>query len=440
MPRNRRESKCRKYLVSTVVLVVVVELYNITHARVHEFLFIAFATGSIAAVMCGYLMARCILELEDITKAPILKISPNLKKIITGEANHVIPYARVEGQVKAVHQPIRSMYIDGITGVMQRVECREYTSKWNRQQKKWVDTDHSTRKASKTVPFILTNGGSSIRVKDPEKASGLEFTTFYDKFHPTSESLLQSIVRWFSGLKTKGHQNVELILQQGKTLTGVGELRILSNGEVLLYPPSDGRVYILTTAFANHNFTDELKSSITRWKKFATYSHLLWVVSVLFGAASVLFDKLHPPSESLLQSIERWISGSENKGHRSGLAILMIPVLVILVILLVSLYVWFKYQWRMKANKRKAFNRRVQTIEEHASDDENEVSSSSSEKESSEDDDTNVCVVCMSEPRDCVLVDCGHVCVCRDCAQELNPYQCPICRNRILQVMPIYHA
>ena len=67
----------------------------------------------------------------------MLRICPKLKKIIAGETNHVIPYARVEGQVKAVHQPIRSVYIEGITGVMQKMERREYVSKWNKQTKKW---------------------------------------------------------------------------------------------------------------------------------------------------------------------------------------------------------------------------------------------------------------------------------------------------------------
>ncbi|XP_072043019.1 mitochondrial ubiquitin ligase activator of NFKB 1-like [Amphiura filiformis] len=397
MARIPRDLKWLTYLFPTVVMGVLFEvlvLYN-RRDRPHEFLFIAFAAGTITAITCWYLMARSALMLEDITKAPILKLSPNIKKIIAGEANHVIPYARVEGQVKAVHQPIRSMYVDGITAVMQRVECREYTSTWDKQKKIWVDTDRVTHKASETVPFILTNGESSIRVNDPEKASGLELTTLYDKFHPTSNWLFKRMTRWFSGgTKTKGHQKVELILEEGKTLTGVGELRILGNGGVSLHPPSNGRVYILTKSFTNDNFTNELKASITKWKEFGRYS----IVSTM--------------------ALAFWIM---------DLTVLLVCGLAVLT--LASVYVWFKHQWQINTNMRNAFNWRVQAIENHLSDD-----------ESSEKDDTNVCVVCMSEPRDYVLVDCGHVCVCRGCAQELNPHECPICRKRILQVMPIYHA
>ena len=69
--------------------------------------------------------------------APLLKISPLLKKIVLGEANHVIPYAKVEGQVKAVHRPIESMYVEGMTGVIQKLVCREYTSKWNYRNRQW---------------------------------------------------------------------------------------------------------------------------------------------------------------------------------------------------------------------------------------------------------------------------------------------------------------
>jgi len=40
------------------------------------------------------------------------------------------------------------------------------------------------------------------------------------------------------------------------------------------------------------------------------------------------------------------------------------------------------------------------------------------------------CVVCLDRPKQVVLVPCGHVCVCTDCAPQLNSrHECPICRQ-----------
>lgn len=49
-----------------------------------------------------------------------------------------------------------------------------------------------------------------------------------------------------------------------------------------------------------------------------------------------------------------------------------------------------------------------------------------------EDDDEGggECVICMSEPRDTLILPCRHLCLCQLCADSLR-YQannCPICR------------
>lgn len=50
------------------------------------------------------------------------------------------------------------------------------------------------------------------------------------------------------------------------------------------------------------------------------------------------------------------------------------------------------------------------------------------------------CVVCLGQHREVILLDCGHVCVCADCATEImrtNP-QCPVCRSPIDRVAAAY--
>ena len=50
-----------------------------------------------------------------------------------------------------------------------------------------------------------------------------------------------------------------------------------------------------------------------------------------------------------------------------------------------------------------------------------------------------MCVICLSQPREVVLLDCGHICVCGDCAAALPlPKLCPICRQPIDRIIPTY--
>ncbi|CAB1314453.1 unnamed protein product [Coregonus sp. 'balchen'] len=52
----------------------------------------------------------------------------------------------------------------------------------------------------------------------------------------------------------------------------------------------------------------------------------------------------------------------------------------------------------------------------------------------------NACVICLTQPRSCVLLDCGHVCCCYSCYQALPQPTCPICRQAIKRVVPVYQA
>ena len=50
-----------------------------------------------------------------------------------------------------------------------------------------------------------------------------------------------------------------------------------------------------------------------------------------------------------------------------------------------------------------------------------QVSESSTESE-------NICVICMTNTRECAYVTCGHVCACIECCERMGS-QCPICRQ-----------
>lgn len=54
-----------------------------------------------------------------------------------------------------------------------------------------------------------------------------------------------------------------------------------------------------------------------------------------------------------------------------------------------------------------------------------------------DDDDNGLCVICISEPKDTCVIPCRHLCLCKDCAIELQKHtpKCPVCREPIQQLL-----
>ena len=52
------------------------------------------------------------------------------------------------------------------------------------------------------------------------------------------------------------------------------------------------------------------------------------------------------------------------------------------------------------------------------------------------DDSHKLCVVCLVEPADHVLLPCGHVCVCKRCAALVKT--CPMCRADVSERKRVY--
>jgi hypothetical protein len=48
------------------------------------------------------------------------------------------------------------------------------------------------------------------------------------------------------------------------------------------------------------------------------------------------------------------------------------------------------------------------------------------------------CKVCLDNSVNCVLLPCRHSCLCVDCAELVKNSGCPVCREPINQVIPIF--
>jgi len=167
------------------------------------------------------------------------------------------------------------------------------------------------------------------------------------------------------------------MLVAGVPLLGVGKLMLAGGGRIVLSPPDNGHRYFLTTS-SRHELVKSLKS-VARNLNIAR-----WVFGIA-GLAAVVYI--------IIRAVKKYKSLCESR--------------------------------RMLAefiNRRQAETSDTETLNMEST-----VGASP------------VCVVCLNQPRDVVLLDCGHICVCGDCATALPlPKLCPICRRPVSQIIPTY--
>lgn len=48
-----------------------------------------------------------------------------------------------------------------------------------------------------------------------------------------------------------------------------------------------------------------------------------------------------------------------------------------------------------------------------------------------------ICTVCLTNPKEVILLNCGHVCVCADCVLKIGS-KCPVCRSIVISTHPAF--
>ncbi|XP_038062093.1 mitochondrial ubiquitin ligase activator of nfkb 1-A-like isoform X2 [Patiria miniata] len=338
---------------------------------------VAVMAGSAAITgLIAYYWRKEANYLKQIKDAPRLNIDRNLQTIVSEAPENTIPYAVIEGSVEAIGKPLQSEHTPGILGVLQTLICREHKTYWSGSTRLWHDTTRLIRNINRSVPFVIKDNNAGVKVDDPLSATGLEIPIIHDSFEPSPTSLGEHIVSWASGEKTKGFQTMERMLSEGTVLTGIGMLST-STGSLVLGPPTGtNRPYILSN-IGFSGIVRDFQSKINHLKFFL------------------------------------YISGS-------------------ITALLVAL--WFYKQYKKYAERR---NHEMQV--ERVLQDRAEEGAEGTDVDPTVSED-NACTICLSNRRDVVLLDCGHICTCARCARLLQPPQCPICRQRIKRVVPLYHS
>jgi E3 ubiquitin-protein ligase MUL1 len=222
-----------------------------------------------------------------------------------------------------------------------------------------------------------------VIINEPREADYLwdNLNVIYDHFEPSQSSLLEKSLDRIFGDVSKGFQEMEKMLTIGTRLTGVGQLSV-KKGALTLQPPTDGSVYILSGLTKS-----ELVKTLE--DKALVYKVLGGIFGIAGGIILFILLKRYYEEYRTRNEFEDMLIEIRNLPSRGG-------------------------------------GRRDGGVAETADN-------------LREDDESRFCVICVTQPREVILLDCGHICMCADCVELLPlPRKCPVCRDRIARILPIY--
>ena len=98
---------------------------------------------------------------------------------------------------------------------------------------------------------------------------------------------------------------------------------------------------------------------------------------------------------------------------------------------LLLVLIWRKAKvWLERRRRMKEFESIRRSLQERQTDDSHPEG---------EAPNSQACVVCLTNVRQVIVLNCGHICLCPDCAEALPyPKTCPVCRNPVEKFMPVF--
>ncbi|XP_041848067.1 mitochondrial ubiquitin ligase activator of nfkb 1-A [Melanotaenia boesemani] len=326
-----------------------------------------------------YLHRKSRTTVNKLNNAPHFTIDGKLKELLKVTPGACLQYVVIEGNVKPVGEPLTSNFHKEISGVLQRFTLKEHKLVWSGMSRTWMETERVLHERVNMVPFLLSGlDDTTVRVLGPLQASGNHMEITNEKFHQANYGFGDLVGQYLSGEKSKGLLELEEMLKVGTTVTGVGELMVDTDGALSLRPPSDGSQYFLS--IADFETLRRENDSVAAWWKALVVASALAGVAVLFWAG-------------------------------------------------IRYYRHLKVRWEQEQETREFARRQAEAVR---------LRSNEASEDGADHDTGNICVICLSQPRDCILLDCGHVCCCYVCFHTLPQRKCPICRQNIVRVLPFY--
>ncbi|XP_069803297.1 mitochondrial ubiquitin ligase activator of NFKB 1 [Dendropsophus ebraccatus] len=185
---------------------------------------------------------------------------------------------------------------------------------------------------------------------------------------------------------------------------------------------------------AVQSFTNVLGHFITgeRPKGVQETEEMLKIGATVTGVGELVLDnkllKLQPPKAGMLYYLSSLDYPSLVQRQESQARLWKILTVICGLATCVTLFFILRRHYRHRKEKQRL--RQLQKEFEQAS------------ARLGEDEEVqNACSICLTNQKSCVFLECGHVCSCYHCYQALpEPKTCPICRNGISRVVPLYNS
>ena len=99
--------------------------------------------------------------------------------------------------------------------------------------------------------------------------------------------------------------------------------------------------------------------------------------------------------------------------------------------------IWFYFHVKRFYNQRENERRRREADEESEAL-QNEYRNNTNDYNNHDNNEQNVCVICLENQRNAVILPCAHLCGCRPCLLQVQ--HCPICRGDINDLLRIINS
>ncbi|GAB4829772.1 Subtilisin-like protease 1 [Ancistrocladus abbreviatus] len=327
-----------------------------------------------ALYLLGRSSGRDAEALKSVTRVNELKELA----LLLDTASKVIPFVvSISGRVSS-DTPINCEY-SGLRGVIVEETAEQHFLKHN-DAGSWVQDSALMLSMSKEVPWYLDDGTGRVYVVGARGATGLELTIGSEVFEESGRSLVRGTLDYLQGLKMLGVKRTERVLPTGTPLTVVGEAVKDDVGTVRIQRPHKGPFYVSPKTL------DQLIANLGKWARWYKYASLGFT---LFGFYLITKHAVG----FILERRRRW-----------------------------------ELQKRVLAAAAKRSEQDNDGLNGKV-----ENGSDGSKRDRLMPD---LCVICLEQEYNAVLVPCGHMCCCTSCCSHLTI--CPLCRRQIDKVVKTF--
>eukprot|EP00850_Spirogloea_muscicola_P001177 SM000004S15047 [mRNA] locus=s4:971486:973483:- [translate_table: standard] len=251
-------------------------------------------------------------------------------------------------------------------------------------------------------------------------ALGLELTVASEEFEESGRSLVRGTLDYLQGLKMLGVKRVERLLPIGTSLTVVGEALKDDRGAVRLQRPQRGPFHVSPKSL------DQLITTLGKWSRCYNWLSAACTVLGLYALAA--------------QAVHRLL-------ERRRMAVLHQRVIETAASRAASLSLPPRSSQTEEEGTQAAATAPADAAEAHQSLAADEVKADSSGGgrgavppasgvASNGGATPDLCVICLEQRYNAVIIPCGHMCCCIGCTSHLS--QCPLCRRHIDQVVKAF--